>query len=244
MEICFLNYPLTSEQERFLERDNHPDPEFGSYRVDRGMDEILSESVLPFNYFEYLNKLAANKGDRVEVLEGGCGIGNALVDLKRGLKSFGLDITMRDWSIMDPDVQKLIESLVAKPLKGLGNKIHTSGLTLSPQHVEVALGVEDVYRLDRIIVGPLDVYSFTTKDRYDFIFDRFGPAMYFREEAIRAYGRLLKPGAQALLRLSVDLGSDEMHFVDYAERMRLKVVDHRVPTLGNQSIMDLWVQKP
>lgn len=222
-----------------LEYDNNPGDH---YKINRGMDDILSASILPFNHFSHLGSLAEATTDRVRVLESGCGQAKALFDLKKGITFIGEDIHLTDLLVMDVDTQYMLTDLFRRELNGLGSKIHTTGITLSYEHANFAQSYDEVFRPDRMIVGSLKTYSQTTSDRYDFIYDHLGVAIRFPKMAIPAFSRLLDVNSMGLFRLSIFRTSIE-EIQKLISSNGLEIVDCRKPKLGNQFVLEVLAGK-
>lgn len=147
---------------------------------------------IDFDIFAHLRRENERLGRRLEVLEGGCGYGIVLIDLKRGFKpNDSKYITVP---------KNTLGTLWRNGIEGLGNKIRTTGVTLNLSHVEFNLGMsEKEWQIDELILAPLEDYPFNIK--YDFVFDFTGPAFYFTKTAIPVYGRILQRGGFALMRI-------------------------------------------
>lgn len=172
MKETIIKARLSQQHARYLLADACV-TELGQYKASRGMDELVDNKI-GFDFYSYLNNLCAqNPNRKIEVLEGGCGQGWALCTLKRGLPYRGT--------------------------AGLGDKIRTTGVSLSLHHAELARESEESYRPDEMIIGPVEQCTFDRQ--YDFIFDSVGAAFYFEEKVISVYSRLLKRGSFAFLRL-------------------------------------------
>src|ERR1700722_13336065 len=105
-----------------------------TYRIDRGLafgaHGEPPERDIDFNPFEYLHSLIGQtESAQIEVLEGGCGEGRALRQLKQG--------AWRNYP-------------VRRAYEGLGDNIRTTGVTLSLEHALVA----ERYGIDEVFVGP------------------------------------------------------------------------------------------
>jgi SAM-dependent methyltransferase len=162
------------------------------YRTDRGIkfaswNPPVTASIhrdiyvrhFDFNPFAYLRVLAAEEQNRpIEVLEGGCGVGQALVDLKTGVFS-GYP------SVFYP---------------ALGSRIRTTGITLNPEHTKKASEVDPKFAVDEMRVGPLGEQQFDVD--FDFIYDFLGVAFYYPEEAISTYDRVLTAGGLVYTRFN------------------------------------------
>lgn len=241
MEIIELQEHLDPDMyEEPLKYDNNPDGL--SYKIDRGMDDLLAVSVLPFNHYAYLEDLSKQTSGRVRVLEAGCGQAKALYDLKKGILFKGLDIRFSDLQVIDEDVKEMFFSLIGKKLTGLGTKIHTTGITLSNEHALFIQGYKEPFRPDRIIVGSLLNYARTTTDRYDFIFDHLGVAVRYPKMAIPSFAKLLDVNATSLFSLYAGRTSiEEIQKLTIANG--LEILDCRRPKLGNQLTWAMRVKK-
>lgn len=222
-----------------LEYDDNPGPH---YQINRGMDDILAASILPFNHYTYLAAVSKEVLGQVSILEAGCGQARTLFDLKKGITFRGEDLYLTDLMVLDEDTQDMLINLVGKDLAGLGTKIHTAGITLSEQHALFAANYEESFRPDRMVVGSLKGYAATTSDRYDFIFDYLGVAVRYPKMAIPSYAKLLKDNGTSLFRLST-FGTTTEEIQRLISLSNLEVLDCRKPKLGNQFVLEVLVGK-
>lgn len=154
-----------------MDRDPYSTQEYRTNRV------LAVNNFAGFDFFRHLWELADREPDRrLEVLEGGCGEGRALAQLKRGGK---------------------IDSKTE--YKGLVQRIRTTGVTLYEGHLGRARQFDDNSRPDEMIVGPIEHYAFDRQ--FDFIYDFCGAAMRFPETVIPVYGNLLATDRLAFMRL-------------------------------------------
>lgn len=170
------------------------------YRIDRGMNSVLNTTYIPFNHFKYLERRITQDPARVtRVFEGGCGLAKALEDLKTGI-TFRSDL-VRNRDSDPPAVVKWLQLLDGQKLPGLNGKIWTAGITLTQDHIGHILSNDPKYHPDKIVIGTLEHYAASTRDRYDFIFDSYGPAYHTPLEAATAYGQLLDEGGLGVMRV-------------------------------------------
>lgn len=162
-----------------------------TYKDDRTLLDIGFMTNIDFDIFAHLRQQYGELGRRLEVLDGGCGYGFILRDLKRGFKP---DRRALMNSIKNPLGKSLREGV-----EGLGEKIRTTGVTLNQDHVNFNIKNQEENQIDEIILSPLERYPFSRN--YDFVFDFTGPAFYFTFEAMPVYGRILQKGGFALLRI-------------------------------------------
>ena len=109
-------------------------------------------------------------------MEGGCGQGRALEQLKRGGK-------------LDSKTE----------YRGLGHNIRTTGVTLYEGHLKALRQIPEELRPDEIIVGPIEQHAFDRE--FDFIYDFCGAAMHFPESVIPIYQKILRNDRIAFMRL-------------------------------------------
>ncbi|MBI2652245.1 hypothetical protein HYX00_02160 [Candidatus Woesearchaeota archaeon] len=206
---------------------------YRTYRVDRGIHYLL-QGLLPFNVFGHLESVYQRKSNgKVEVLEGGCGVGAALEDLKTGVGHLTPNFEVKSDFINVPPWKRLPNGY--QP--GLVGKIYTTGVTLSPRHVDIASRVKEPFGIDEMVVGPIEQHNF--QKEYDFIFDLCGAAFYFPEEVIAVYGRILKRGELGFLRLLA--GANEPgYFLTLFYKHNLESVDKNGSPKGQ---MDFVVQR-
>ncbi len=232
MKVTLL--PFDQEYATCRFQDMHPGSD---YKVDRGMQDITADTLLDFNHFEYLHALAnAHPDETLGVLEGGCGYGMALADLKKGITFVESDDVINFMGACEVALARQVNErleaayrkkleMIGKRYEGLGNRIRTTGVTLSEGHARKAMEIEEAYRPDEIIVGPIEACGFA--GRFDFVYDFNGPAMHFPEVAIPAYGRALKPGRLGLMRLDTAkqrrAGCD---FFEFLYRNNLSLCDY------------------
>ncbi|MFH1641740.1 MAG: hypothetical protein ABIC04_02460 [Nanoarchaeota archaeon] len=169
MKISIVEARPTKKHLRYMALDREINRTDG-YLVKKGMWEIMQRQQIVFDFFSHLEQEYDQQSSRVEVFEGGSGIGNALHQLKTGIDR--------------PELQ----------IRGLEKKIRTTGSTLSKEHLQSA----DRGSVDEMIVGPIEKYEF--KQQYDFVFDFNGAVFYFPDEIVPVYKRILKPGKKAFLR--------------------------------------------
>jgi SAM-dependent methyltransferase len=175
--ITYTGETLTPAQEEIHDLDLTLANTYDIYRgVAFGRSQGKLSRFIDFDPFAHLHTLSDQMPDRqLEVLEGGCGVGSALHQLKNGM--------VQGYS---PE----------KTYEGLGDKIRTSGVTLTPEHAIVAID----QGTDEVFVGPIDRCPIA-EDSFDFIYDFCGAAYYDPDAALSVYGRVLKPGGLAFVRL-------------------------------------------
>ena len=174
MKEVVASFTPTAQQMERIVLDQKP-YESIAYRTDRS---LAVDNFINFDFFNHLQDLKSELGRRLEVLEGGCGQGIALRQLKKGGR------ISRESDYEYP---------------GLGQDIRTTGVTLSKRHIEAAKKVAEEVRIDEMIVSPLETYDFDRQ--YDFIYDFCGAAMHFPEDVIPVYGKILMPNRLAFIRL-------------------------------------------
>jgi hypothetical protein len=214
-----------------------------SYRTDRGMEIILSTSYLPFNHYEHISQLRRQITDRpVEVLEGGCGLGRALRDLKQGIFFSGELSPAQEQAYFSERVRRWREGLVGSKLSGIPEGVHTTGITLSSVHRDAIRRGGYAHKIDHLIVGSLDDYAWDTKDRYDFIYDAFGPAMHSPLEAISCYSMLLRREGTADMRF---LGESDYlgRCLNMLEAYGLEILDVGAPEHSKPNALEVLVKK-
>ena len=157
-------------------------------RIDRGMTAILSDMPFAFDFFAHLNMLSKNLGRPVEVLEGGCGEGRALYDLKKGWPVELGTTPYQSRAVVD------WQASLPESFPGLGNSIRTTGVTLESNPTVVGKR-----RPGNVFIGPIQ--KLPAHQKYDFLLDFLGPAFYATTDALPTYARAAQPGALAYLRL-------------------------------------------
>lgn len=140
-----------------------------------------------------------SEGRVLEVLDGGCGYGRMLHELKIGIPAYAIHTHEE---IREGYYRSLSVDIPEDP--GLGDAIRTTGITLDQQHAERAesLGLD----IDEMIVGSLENHRFDRK--FDFILDYTGSAFYFPRRAMPLYRELLQPDGILLVRLMFDYESE------------------------------------
>jgi hypothetical protein len=169
------------------------------YKVDRGILDVWKLCYTQLDIFDHIRGLIVKNEKRIpRVLEGGCGIGKLLEDLKRGVQ------VPSPISEVDPrsraTVQEWKAGLAGQNFPGYEH-IHTTGVTLSRSHADIAESTDVRYRVDEMLIGPIDCHP--DGEPYDFVIDFNGPARYYPTEAIRTYGRLLERGEYGFIRLNL-----------------------------------------
>ncbi|PIR80060.1 MAG: hypothetical protein COU25_02170 [Candidatus Levybacteria bacterium CG10_big_fil_rev_8_21_14_0_10_35_13] len=173
MKETFVRSQRYIELEAILKFDKNP-YSTQEYRTNR---ELVVDNFIGFDFFKHLWELAENNPNRrIEVLEGGCGEGKALEQLKKGGK---------------------ISSKTE--YRGLGQRIRTTGITLFDGHLEMARQKPEEVRTDEMIIGPIQFHKFDRK--FDFIYDFCGAAMHFPESVIPIYQKILRNDRIAFMRL-------------------------------------------
>lgn len=232
MEITHIPISESWRYSELMSGDHDPND---SYRVDRGMEAVLSTSLLPFNHFLHLQALVQSLGRQPKVLEVGCGVGSSLVDLKKGVIFSGKLIPPE---VNFPErVRNWQEYLIGEKLEGLGSGIHTTGLTLTESHAQEAASVEQSGRVDHMVVASyLDFASQPSKRRrFDFLFDSFGVGLHDPMGAIFWYGLLLEKEGQGITRLAQ---RDGFTIDSYLKAMRtadLEIIDIGFPLKNHSS---------
>lgn len=175
MKETIIQYTPSDEQLLTVKLDGDPysTPEYRTNRI------LAVNNFVGFDFFKHLWELTEQNPDRrIEVLEGGCGEGRALAQLKRGGK---------------------IDSKTE--YTGLGQRIRTTGVTLFEGHLDRARQLDDNSRPDEMIVGPIEVHTFDRQ--FDFIYDYCGAAMRLPESVIPVYGNILAIERLTFVRLLV-----------------------------------------
>lgn len=231
MEIIYADQGLSQKHKNQLviDRDPHADPKFGfpsTYRVHRDIAKILEETYICFNFFRYLEDVYQELGRPLEVLEGGCGYGVALRDLKSGVTGLG-ELSRMPYKELRWTEQGswYFERYTGDSFPGLGTKIRTTGMSLCREHAEVAAGVREQNRIDEFIIGAIGQYPFNR--RYDYIVDSYGAAFYFPEEAIPVYGKILTPDGIVFMKLDVYSEEERRKLTALIENNNLEVVANR-----------------
>ncbi|MEK6949526.1 MAG: hypothetical protein AABX34_04845 [Nanoarchaeota archaeon] len=235
MKVTFVNGTLDRRHLEAIKDEDVPQP---LYPIDWGMADIIKDALLEFDFFDYLKRLYDRSGTQLYVIEGGCGIGNALVDLKRGVSI----VVREDEPSHSHQHRWKLQSLSGRHFQGLEDKIHTTGATLTRRHADTASSVEEPYQIDEMIVGPIEQYPFERK--YDFALDFKGAAFHFPQQVIPVYGRILKDGSPAFIRLHTgeQYTGENLEFGDFSRlfyQSGLEVVGHSNPKLP---ILDFLVE--
>ena len=266
MKVTFIDETLDELHKKARMEEDVPQP---SYPIDIGMNGIIKGTLLKFDFFDYLRRLYNRLGNQLYIIEGGCGVGNALVDLKRGVE---VNLTSEERTLlrqlyisqeeisahfMAAKAGKVYErpqsSVPAELLwhwkyvdgthrKGLEDKLHTTGVTLTKRHADTAFSVEERYRIDEMIVGPIEQHHFERE--YDFVLDFKGAAFHFPRQVIPIYGQILKDFRLAFVRLhtGVQYTGEQLEVEDFRElfyQSCFEIVNHTDPTLP---IVDFLVE--
>lgn len=166
MKVTFIDETLDELHKKARMEEDVPQP---SYPVDTGMSGIIKGTLLKFDFFDYLLRLYGRLGNQLYIIEGGCGVGNALVDLKRGVE---INLTSEERTLLGylyiSQEEMLAHFMVARAgkvyerpqssvpaellwhwkvldgthRKSLEDKIHTTGVTLTRRHADIASSVE------------------------------------------------------------------------------------------------------
>jgi len=171
MEVKFVDGPFSPLHEQAIKDEIE-----GKYPVSNGLHDIGLNTG--FNALYYARDLSNDWENPLNILEGGCGTGLALIELKLGIYAI-------------------------HHYTSLEGKIHTTGVTLTPQHAEITnqRRVNPELQLDEMIVGPIELFPF--ENQYDMILDYFGAAFHFPREVLPVYGQVLKPTGISSVRLMI-----------------------------------------
>lgn len=229
------NYP---HHAIFASHDTGLKPDSG-YEVRRGMRHVLHTLRVDFNPYVYLRQLVwAQPGIKPRVLEGGCGHGEILADLKRGIypiHPFSLDQgpIERTVNFRYPDPY-----LISEP--GLGNSIHTTGVTLSEQHAMIIGAIDPSAQPDHLMIGPIGVQHFDSQA--EMILDFYGAAFHRPEEALSVYSHVLKDSGLVLMRFPTNTDRPQEE-VDRAIRTELRARSFESLLIGINQFPDPSDQK-
>ncbi len=193
------------------------------YRIDRGMAEVMGNSLVAFDVFEHLRNLHKQLGEPVEVIEGGCGLGNSLVDLKRGITFAELPGNETPLIELPFHTYRWRNGLAGRRFEGLAGKIRTTGVTLSLDHANIAKMAEEPYRIDEMAIGPLNMCR--TGRNYDFFLDFYGAGFYSFDDALPAYAALLKPGGFGLFRTNDLIKGDMTTKRNFIREVGFDIID-------------------
>lgn len=203
MERVIVQVQLDDAHKNYLEADsNQPH----TYRVNRGADEFLRRTLIQFNPFEYLQEQFDNSSEprTLRVLEAGCGYGLLLRDLKKGIRTKNLV----ELGTLDPyDLVTWKKKRENTPLVGFSGTLETTGATLNPKHADAAeTMIDEAYRPDRIIIGPIENHDFA-EEQFDLIIDFLGSGFYFPEAVLPVYGKVLDPKGICYIKLLIGTDS-------------------------------------
>lgn len=182
------------EHNRILTADREPHKE-SHYETHRTLEKIWDDASFYFDIPEYLREVYRKKGQRVEVLDSGCGIGRLLGQLKQGISEYAI---YRREETSPGYGRPVMIGIPADP--GLGDMIRTTGVTLSREHAERARELD--LEVDEMIIGPLEQHAFDRQ--YDLIIDYAGAAFYFPHRAMPVYRRILAPDGTLFVKLMFD----------------------------------------
>jgi hypothetical protein len=216
------------------------------------MVHIIKYSSLDYDLFDCLQRLSKH-GSRLEVIEGGCGIGSALVDLKRGItvgytaeeqkflddkriprEEFNAFMTARitgtappktSRQTVHPDLSWHWRIVHGRSYQGLGDRIRTTGVILAKRHAEIASAVGEPYGIDEMVVGPLEHHQFNRE--FDLVLDYQGAAFHSPREVLPVYCRLLKPSRLGFVRFPVNGSFNYQDFDGLFRSSGLDIVSYK-----------------
>lgn len=209
MKTIFFDANLGRLHKETVTEEDVPQPPFP---VNTGMVDIIKDTLMEFDFFGYLQRVYGRSGSQLYIIEGGCGVGNALVDLKRGVK---VDVPENELDYTPPQLRRKLIHVNGRYYDGLEGKIHTTGVTSTRRHVDTASSVEERHQINEMIVGPIEQYTFERE--YDFVLDFKGAAFHFPRQVIPVYGKILKDLRPGFVRLHTgkQYTGEQLEFEDF-----------------------------